>query len=102
MSPAPHVVVAELEARPGHREAFTALATAFAAQCLAREPGCRQFQVVALAEAPQALLFFEVYDSPAAFEAHGRSDHLARFQQAFAGMVHSARPLHQGTLADRP
>ncbi len=99
MNTRPHVVIAELEPRPERREEFVALATAFAGECLARETGCRQFQVVSLSAAPHALLFFEVYDSEADFEAHGRSSHLARFKEAFSGMVASERPLRQGALA---
>ena len=70
MSPAgTHVVIAELELKPEQMEAFVALARAFAAECLAREPGCRQFQVVRLATSPHHVLFFETYDDEAAFKA---------------------------------
>lgn len=95
----PHVVIAELEPRPERLEVFMALARAFASECLAREPGCRQFQVVRLDATPPRVLFFEAYDDGAAFAAHGGSDHLRRFQAAFRDLVVGERPLRQGTLA---
>ena len=98
MSPAgTHVVIAELELKPEQMEAFVALARAFAAECLAREPGCRQFQVVRLATSPHHVLFFETYDDEAAFKAHCEAVHLARFKAAFVDMVKGERPLRQGT-----
>lgn len=97
MTGSAHVVIAELEARPERRDEFVALATAFALECRRVEPGCRQFQLVML-EGTHSVLFFEAYDSPAAFEAHARSSHLARFQRAFQGLVARERPLRQGLL----
>lgn len=97
-----HVVIAELQARPGRLAAFIALARSFAAECLAREPGCRQFQVVRLETPPDHVLFFEVYDDVAAFEAHRASDHLARFKAAFHDLVAGEQPLRQGRLAPPP
>jgi quinol monooxygenase YgiN len=91
-----HVVVAELELKPERLGAFVALARSFAAECLAREPGCRQFQVVRLETPPHHVLFFEAYDDAAAFDAHRVSAHLVRFKAAFQDMVTSERPLRQG------
>ncbi len=93
-----HVVIAELEVRAERLEDFVALARSFARECLAREPGCRQFQVVRLDSTPPHVLFFEAYDDGAAFAAHGASDHLQRFQAAFRDMVAGERPLRQGRL----
>ncbi len=93
-----HVVIAELEAKPGRVEDFVALARSFAAECLALETGCRQFQVVRLDSTPQRVLFFEAYDHVAAFDVHRASDHLARFKAAFKDMVTGEQPLRQGVL----
>ncbi len=100
MSEGPLVVLAELLAQPGQHEKLAALATAFAAQCLALEPGCRQFQVTSIGETPPALLFFEVYDNPEAFELHGRSLHLAAFRQARSALLAGERPLRRGRLIE--
>lgn len=93
-----HGVIAELALRPERLDAFVALASAFAAECLACEPGCRQFQVLRLASPPQGVLFFEAYDDAAAFEAHRASGHLARFQAAFQGWLTAEQPFRQGRL----
>lgn len=92
------VVIAELAARQGQRGALAALARSFAAECLAQEPGCRQFQVVELETSPDHLLFFEVYDDAAAFDVHRGSDHLARFKAAFKDLVVGEQPLRLGQL----
>jgi quinol monooxygenase YgiN len=91
-----HVVIAELEVKPERLGEFVALARSFAAECLAREPGCRQFQVVRLESTPHHVLFFEAYDDAAAFDAHRATDHLARFKAAFQDMVMGEQPLRQG------
>lgn len=91
-----HVVIAELEVKPERLGEFVTLARSFAAECLAREPGCRQFQVVRLESTPHHVLFFEVYDDAAAFDVHRASDHLMRFKAAFQEMVTGERPLRQG------
>lgn len=97
-----HVVIAELAAKPGRLDDFVALARAFAAECRAREAGCRQFEVVRLASPAQHVLFFEVYDDLAAFDDHRASDHLARFKQAFQDLVSGEQPLRQGRLEVEP
>lgn len=93
-----HVVIAELEVKPGRMADFIALAGSFAAECLAREPGCRQFQVVRLDSTPHRVLFFEAYDDVEAFDAHRAGDHLVRFKAAFQDMVAGEQPLRQGLL----
>lgn len=94
----PYVVVAELQARPERLDAFIALARGFAAECLANEPGCRQFQVVRLSSSPAHVLFFEAYDDEAAFGVHSRSAHLQRFKAAFQDLVLGEQPLRLGWL----
>jgi quinol monooxygenase YgiN len=91
-----HVVIAELAVSRERLGDFVALARSFASECLDREPGCRQFQVVQLDTTPDHVLFFEVYDDIAAFNVHGASDHLVRFKAAFQGMVTAEQPLRQG------
>lgn len=92
------VVIAELAAKHGRRGDLAALARSFATECLANEPGCRQFQVVELETSPDHFLLFEVYDDAAAFDAHRGSDHLARFKAAFKDLIGSEQPLRLGQL----
>jgi len=93
-----HVVIAELEVRPERIGDFITLARSFAAECLTRETGCRQFQVVRLDTTPNRVLFFEAYDHVDAFAVHRASEHLVRFQAAFREMVTGEQPLRQGVL----
>ena len=93
-----HVVIAELEVKPERIGDFITLARSFAAECLARETGCRQFQVVRLDLTPHRVLFFEAYDHVAAFDVHRASQHLMRFKAAFQDMVTGEQPLRQGVL----
>ena len=91
-----HVVIAELAITPERLDEFVALARLFAAECLEREPGCRQFQVVRLDTPPGHVLFFEAYDDVGAFNAHRASDHLVRFKAKFVDKVAGEQPLRQG------
>jgi len=94
-----HVVIAEFDVKGDRQSEFLALALGFADECLASEPGCRQFDVVPLETTRQGVLFYEVYDGKTAFEAHCRSDHVARFKTAFPDLVTGERPLRKGWLA---
>lgn len=89
------IVIAEFEVRPEAFGDFAALAHSFAEECLEGEPGCWQFDVVQL-ETPCGMLFYEAYDDEAAFEAHCRSAHLARFKAAFPPLIVGERPLRRG------
>jgi quinol monooxygenase YgiN len=91
--PAAFVVIAEFVVKPGCIDAFLALAQDDASHSVADEPGCRQFDVVQVEEAPLRVLFYEVYDSRAAFDAHLRTPHLARFREGFPALVLEERPV---------
>lgn len=87
MSSAPFVVIAEVRVRPEDFPAFLPLARQHAANCRANEPGCQQFDVTLPAGTPDTVLFYEVYESEAAFENHKSSPHLAWFRGETSGMV---------------
>jgi quinol monooxygenase YgiN len=91
--PAAFVVIPEFVVKPGCIDAFLALARDDAAKSVAEEPGCRQFDVVQTEEEPLHVLFYEVYDSRVAFEAHLRTPHLARFREGFPALVLEERPV---------
>jgi quinol monooxygenase YgiN len=90
------VVIAEFEVKPEAFGDFSALARRFAEECLESEPGCWQFEVVQLETTPHGVLFYEVYDDAAAFEAHCKSAHLARFKVTFPPLIIGERPLRRG------
>ena len=91
--PAAFVVIPEFVVKPECLDAFLALAREDASHSLADEPGCRQFDVVQMDGAPCNVLFYEVYDSRAAFDAHLRTPHLARFRDGLPALVVEERPV---------
>ena len=96
--PAAFVAIPEFVVKPDCIGAFLALAHEDARHSVADEPGCRQFDIVQLEGAPHHVLFYEVYDSRAAFEAHLRTPHLARFREGFPTLVSEERPVRFASL----
>lgn len=86
------VVIAEFQVKPGKLEAFLVAARDDARHSLADEAGCRQFDVCTQPEA-DTVVFYEVYDSREAFDAHLKTPHLLRFQSAFPPLVVEERPV---------
>ena len=82
----------EFVVKPDCIDAFLALAQDDASHSLADEPGCRQFDVVQMEGAPHHVLFYEVYDSRAAFDAHLQTPHLARFREGFPRWCRRSAP----------
>lgn len=87
------VVIAEFDVKPEQMEAFLALARDDASHSLADEPGCRQFDVVISETEPNSVVFYEVYDDRAAFDAHKETPHLARFRAVFPALVKAQLPV---------
>ncbi|SFU50343.1 Quinol monooxygenase YgiN [Methylobacterium sp. 174MFSha1.1] len=94
MSPSrPFVVIAEFRVRPGCLDAFLDLAHDDARASVAHEPGCRAFDVAVSESDPLAVVFYEVYDDRAAFDAHLETPHLARFRAGFPALIAEERPV---------
>lgn len=87
------VVIPEFQVKPGCMEEFLAAAADDARHSVADEPGCRQFDVVLPVGSDDIVVFYEVYDSRAAFEAHLETPHLARFRDAFPPLIVEERPV---------
>ncbi len=79
----PFVVIAEFRVKPGCLDAFLALARDDARASVAHEPGCRAFDVAVDESDTLTVVFYEVYDGRAAFDAHLETPHLARFRAGF-------------------
>lgn len=81
-------VLVAFSVRPEAREAFARLLMDNAAASLAKEPGCRQFDVLVPENGPQSeFVLYEIYDSAAAFDAHLAADHYLAFDRAVAPMT---------------
>jgi autoinducer 2-degrading protein len=52
-----------------------------------KEPGCREFNVLVLANRPNHVFLFEVYDNEAALASHRTTDHFKKFFATTANMV---------------
>uniref|UniRef100_UPI003F498285 putative quinol monooxygenase n=1 Tax=Ensifer adhaerens TaxID=106592 RepID=UPI003F498285 len=87
------VVIAEFRVRPECLAEFLNAARDDAAHSVADEPGCRQFDVVQPEGEGGTVVFYEVYDSRAAFDAHLETPHLARFRAAFPPLILEERPV---------
>ena len=82
-----YIVTVKFSIDPTQWEAFLPLMFENARKSREQEPGCRQFDV-AVDPARQDIVFlYEVYDNPAAFDAHTASAHYLAFRAASSGMI---------------
>ena len=60
-----------------------------------KEPGCREFNITVLANNPNHVFLYEVYDNEAALNSHRNSEHFKKFQATTANMVsgRNVRPM---------
>lgn len=98
MTSHPFVVIAEFQVKPGMMTAFLEAARDDAAHSVADEPGCRQFDIICPQGSDDTVVFYEVYERRAAFDAHLETPHLARFRNAFPSLIIEERPVR---FADR-
>lgn len=87
------VVIAEFQVKPGKMDEFLVAARDDAAHSVADEPGCWQFDVICPQASDDTVVFYEVYESRAAFDAHLETPHLARFREAFPTLIIEERPV---------
>jgi quinol monooxygenase YgiN len=75
----PLVIYVEFTIKAAAVERFHALILENARLSLEREPGCRRFDVLIDAAAPNRIVLYEIYESPAAFDAHMATAHYKTF-----------------------
>ncbi len=85
------VVIAEFQVKPGRMDEFLGAALDDARHSLRDEPGCWQFDVIRPESPADSVVFYEVYESRAAFDAHLETPHLARFRAVFPPLVDAER-----------
>jgi quinol monooxygenase YgiN len=81
----PYVIIVEFKVKPGEIDRFMPLMLENAGRSLADEPGCRRFDV--LTGEDGRVILYEIYDDEAAFDAHCRSAHYARFNSESEPLV---------------
>ena len=52
-----------------------------------KEPGCREFNISVIANRPNHVFLYEVYDNEAALNAHRQTEHFKKYQAATANMI---------------
>ncbi len=75
-------MLVSVKIRPEMRERFLETIEDDALCSVRDEPGCLRFDVLQDNEDPDRYYFYEVYRDEAAFEAHTRTPHLARWREA--------------------
>lgn len=75
--------------KPGTVDRFRKLIAENARASVRDEPGCRQFDVVTPEGEADRIVLYEIYDDPAAFEAHKLTPHFAAFDRDSAPLVSS-------------
>ncbi len=82
-----YVILAEFDVPAEHTEAFLALVRENAMASVRDEPGCRRFDVLRPENGSERIALYEIYQDRAAFEAHVRTPHFARFDAATKPLV---------------
>lgn len=84
------VILVEFRLRPGTRERFLEAVEPDARDSVAKERGCRRFDVLVPEDEADVVWLYEIYDDAAAFDAHMETPHLKAFQAAIEPIVESA------------
>lgn len=92
-----YAVVVELQIKPGLMDAFLPLMMENARSSLRDEPGCHQFDVVAVEGAQDLVALYETYDDERAFQTHLASAHFQKFDAAIADMI-SGKSIRTGRV----
>lgn len=72
-------LIVNIQIKPDAVDRFMPLALENAKASRDTEPGCRQFDVLIDPGDPTRVVFYEVYDNEAAFEAHQRTPHFRKY-----------------------
>jgi len=83
------VVTVTFEAYPEKASAFLARVRTQAADSLAKEEGCRHFDVCIDSAQPERVFLYEIYTDAAAFQAHLETAHYQAFNAEAAPMLRS-------------
>lgn len=89
-----YIVIAQFRVKPSCVKDFLVLAQDDAKHSVEDEAGCLQFDVSISQVEMSTVLFYEVYQSRAAFEAHLKTPHLERFREGFSPLIEEELPVH--------
>jgi (4S)-4-hydroxy-5-phosphonooxypentane-2,3-dione isomerase len=80
-------VCVDFEVDPASLDAFLTIMQKNAADSLANEVGCHQFDITQDPQNPTKLFLYELYDDAVAFELHKKASHYLEFNQLVSEMV---------------
>ena len=95
-------VTVTFEIKAGHEAEFLARMTRQAAESLAREPDCLQFDVCRPPEHAGTVFLYEIYRDEAAFQAHLESAHFKDFDAGVGPWVEAKQVQTWQRLAPAP
>jgi autoinducer 2-degrading protein len=85
------VILVRFQVAEGERETFLDRVTQNAVTSVAREPGCRRFDVLTGEEGrTNEVVLYEIYDDDAAFDAHLQASHFIAFRDSVKDIVVSS------------
>jgi quinol monooxygenase YgiN len=87
----PLVIYVEFTVKAAAVERFHALILENARLSLENEPGCRRFDVLIDGAAANRIVLYEIYESPAAFDAHMATAHYKVFAAAADELLEGRR-----------
>ena len=93
------IIAGTITTEAGHRDAFLAAVAPMVA-ATHTEPGCRDYVFSPDPDDADRIRLFELWDDQDALDAHFASDHMARFQQARAGLAIASRDIQKYTISD--
>lgn len=73
-------LIVTIETPPDRVDEFIRLITEAAEAARTLEPGCRRFEVSQLSDRPHVFTLAELYDDPAALEAHRQTPHFLKLK----------------------
>lgn len=79
----PKTLIAKLKVKPGSEAAFEEAAKEMIATVRSAEPGTLTYVLHKSEKDPTEFIYYEVYQDQAAFDSHGKTDHM----KAFGGKI---------------
>jgi len=83
------VLVVHVQIKPEAVDKVMEMALTNAAASRSTEPGCRQFDVLVDPDDRTKIVYYEVYDSADAFEAHQQTQHFKKYAETAVPLLES-------------
>jgi quinol monooxygenase YgiN len=88
-----YIIVAPLQIKEGHKEAFVEAMLEDARGSMKDEPGCLRFDVVQDGTDPNRIWLYEVYKDEAAFQAHLQTPHFNQWRDTVEDWMDEGPPV---------